>query len=214
LIAFAPTAWMLDTLHLRPTAIVSSALILAGCMVRMISTDNVPLYNGTNTTLTTVVQHVGQLMNSLAGPFGMSGGTVVSAAWFAPGERTISTAVFCTASALGVTLSYLVGPLLVPPDGTSADVRFYLWICVGMAAAVFVMTVAYLPSKPPVGAPTPTRLPAAVVIVVSRVAAVEFIAKLCSLFVCVRTCVRNFYWQCCQLALLCRERVRRLCARA
>ncbi len=194
LVAFAPTAWMLDTLHLRPTAVVASALILAGCLVRMISTDDMPLHNGTNTTLTTVVQHVGQMLNSLAGPFGMSGGTVVSAAWFPPGERTISTAVFCTASAAGVTLSYLVGPLLVPSDGTSADVRFYLWICVGMAAAVFVMTVAYLPSKPPAGTPAPTILRAAVVLVLVLVLEAIVAAVLVVAAVVVAAVVRR--WRC------------------
>ncbi len=199
-VAFAPTAWMLDTLQLRPTAIVSAALVLAGCLVRMIATDNAPLHNGTNTTLTTIVQHAGQILNALAGPFAMSGGTVLSAAWFAPGERTISTAIFCTANQLGVTLSYLVGPMLVPPNGTSADVRLYLWICVGMSAAVFAMTVAYLPSKPPAGASAvKVVVEVVVVVVVSQLR----LKVLLGLIVGVVAGASNFYRWCCQLAVPC-----------
>jgi len=150
-VGFAPTAWMLDTLHLRPTAIAGMGLVFAGTLVRLIATDNVPLYNGTNVTTTTIVQHVGQALNGLAGPFAMSAGTVMSAAWFAPEERTVSTAVFCTANQVGVTLSYIAGPLMVPVDGTSSDIRMYMWVSAGVAGAVFLMTVAYLPSKPPHG---------------------------------------------------------------
>ena len=140
-VAFAPTAWLLDTLHLRPSAIVAMGLVLASTAVRLIETGNVPLHNGTNVTATLIWQHVGQALNGLAGPFAMSAGTVLSAAWFSPEERTISTAIFCTANQVGVTVSYLLGPLIVPANGTTDDVRLYLWISLGLAAAIMVPTV-------------------------------------------------------------------------
>lgn len=139
--AFAPTAWMLDTLHLRPSAIVAIGLVLAGTLVRLIDTSNTPIHPGSNISVTLIMQHLGQALNGLAGPFAMSAGTVLSATWFPPGERTISTAVFCTANQVGVSLSYIVGPLLVPEDGDIADVRLYLWVCVGLAGAVAVPIV-------------------------------------------------------------------------
>ena len=51
--------------------------------------------------------------------------------------------VFCTANQAGVTLSYLIGPLMVPQDGTSNDVRNYLWMNVGLAGATALLTIAY-----------------------------------------------------------------------
>merc|ERR1719285_316431 len=38
LVGFLPTAWMLDNLDLRPSAIVASALVCLGCGLRLIST--------------------------------------------------------------------------------------------------------------------------------------------------------------------------------
>ena len=126
-IAFAPTAWMLDVLQMRPTAITAAALVLAGCLVRMISTDNVPLHNGTNVTLTMVVQHVGQMLNGLAGPFSMSAGTVLSAAWFAPKERTISTAIFCTANQVCSSIWHVVGSLCLFCTNMCNTMHVRLW---------------------------------------------------------------------------------------
>ena len=142
-IAFMPTAWMLDVHALRPTAIGAALLVVAGTGVRLISTGP------TQTCL--YLMHLGQCLNGLAGPFAMSAATVLSAAWFAPNERTTSTAIFCISNMAGVSASYLVGPLLVPQNGTIADVRRYLWICFGLACFALVLVLLYLPSKPPVG---------------------------------------------------------------
>ena len=81
----------------------------------------------------------------------MSAGTVVSAAWFGANERTTSTAIFTIANMFGVSASYLVGPLLVPADGSVADIRRYLWICFVLSAVSLGLVLLYLPSKPPRG---------------------------------------------------------------
>ena len=147
-IAFLPTAWMLDTWFMRPTAVIAAAMIVVGSGVRLINTGP--------TTACLYLMHLGQCLNGLAGPFAMSAGTVLSAAWFAPGERTTSTAIFCIANMAGVSASYLVGPLLVPQDGTISDVRRYLWVCFALACTALVLVLVYLPSKPPVGC-SPSR---------------------------------------------------------
>ena len=131
---------MLDTLQLRPTAIVAMGLVLAGTLVRLISTDNVPIHNGTNVTLTTIVQHVGQALNGIAGPFAMSAGTVLSAAWFAPEERTISTAVFCTANQVSelchVVVLVLVVVVVVKNLVVAGDGSFKCCVCVCVCVCV------------------------------------------------------------------------------
>lgn len=142
-VAFLPTAWMLDTWFMRPTALIAALLVTVGTGVRLISTGP--------TASCLYLMHLGQCLNGLAGPFAMSAGTVLSAAWFAPGERTTSTAIFCIANMVGVSASYLVGPLLVPLDGTISDVRLYLWVCFALACTAMVLVVVYLPSTPPVG---------------------------------------------------------------
>jgi MFS transporter, FLVCR family, disrupted in renal carcinoma protein 2 len=142
-IAFMPTAWMLDTWFVRHTALMAAFLVLVGTGVRLIST-------GPSSTCL-YLMHIGQCLNGLAGPFAMSAGTVLSAAWFAPNERTTSTATFCIANMAGVSASYLIGPLLVPQNGTIQDVRRYLWVCFALACAAMLLVLVYLPSKPPIG---------------------------------------------------------------
>jgi len=142
-LAFMPTAWMLDVHGLRPTALGAAGLIVIGTGVRLISTGP--------TTSCLYLMHLGQALNGLAGPFAMSAGTVLSAWWFAPTERTTSTAIFCISNMAGVSASYLVGPLLVPQNGTIQDVRTYLWISFGLACIALFLVVVYLPSKPPIG---------------------------------------------------------------
>jgi FLVCR family MFS transporter len=140
---FLPTAWSLARFKLRPTAIGAALLVCAGCGVRLIDTSE------SSTCL--FLAHAGSCLNGLAGPFAMSAGTVVSAAWFGPDERTTSTAIFTIANMFGVSASYLVGPLLVPANGSVADIRRYLWICFILAAVSLLLVLVYLPSKPPTG---------------------------------------------------------------
>ena len=110
IVAFMPTAWVLDNYDLRPAALVAAALMLLGCVIRLLSTGP--------TWQCTVCQHIGQCLNGLAGPFAMSAGTVLSAQWFPAGQRTLSTAIFCVANMSGVSASYIIGPLLVPSTGS------------------------------------------------------------------------------------------------
>jgi FLVCR family MFS transporter len=142
-VAFMPTAWMLDTIAFRPTAIIAALLVFTCTGIRLISTGP--------TMECKIIMHVAQLLNGLAGPFAMAAGPVLSAAWFAPNERTTSTAVFCTSNSVGVAASYLIGPLFVPQDGTIKDVRKYLWFCFALASVSLTLVAIYLPSKPPLG---------------------------------------------------------------
>eukprot|EP00939_MAST-03C_sp_MAST-3C-sp1_P005203 g5203.t1 len=142
-IAFAPTAWALDVLKLRPTSIVGAVLVFAASAIRLVDTSR--------SRVCLILQHVGQCLNGLAGPFAMSAGTVISATWFAPSERTTSTAIYSISNMLGVSVSYLIGPLVVSSHGSTQDIRTYLWIQFAFSAAALVLVLLYLPSRPPNG---------------------------------------------------------------
>lgn len=68
----------------------------------------------------TYLTHVGQILNGLAGPVGMSIGPSLSAAWFPVNQRVTATAVAGVANYVGVALSFLVGPMMVPDRGDTA----------------------------------------------------------------------------------------------
>ena len=106
-IAVIPTVWLLDVVGLRTSMLVGSGLVLAGSVLRVlhVAPDG----------LSGVLMHGGQFLNGLAGPIGMSIGPVVSAAWFAPHERTMATAVQSASNYGFCALTFVLGPMLVPP---------------------------------------------------------------------------------------------------
>jgi MFS transporter, FLVCR family, disrupted in renal carcinoma protein 2 len=48
----------------------------------------------------------------------------------------------------GVSLSYLLGPIMVPENGTIDDVKKYLWVAFSLSSICMVMIFIYLPNKP------------------------------------------------------------------
>ncbi|XP_067649944.1 solute carrier family 49 member 4-like [Haliotis asinina] len=98
-------SWLLDTKGLRPTCLLASALIALGTGFRCI-TQSQPTF--------TWLVHVGHILNGLAGPVGKGGVAKLSAVWFPRQERTTSTTIGFVVIGLGLGLTFLVGPLLVP----------------------------------------------------------------------------------------------------
>ena len=104
------------------------------------------------------MMRAGQILNGLAGPMAMSVGTVLSATWFPPHQRTTSTALQATSNYAGVALAFVLGPRLVrdvPADPSAqaiADIKsqvsHYMWIHGACAAAVFAATLLYFPARP------------------------------------------------------------------
>ena len=79
----------------------------------------------------------------------------ISAAWFPPNERTRATGISQMANALGVGVSFFLSNLIVSKEDesliSSNDIRTLLSVYSGVACAIFVLVIAYFPSK----APTP-----------------------------------------------------------
>uniref|UniRef100_A0A2C9LVK1 Major facilitator superfamily (MFS) profile domain-containing protein n=1 Tax=Biomphalaria glabrata TaxID=6526 RepID=A0A2C9LVK1_BIOGL len=67
----------------------------------------------------TILIHIGQFLNGIAGPVGMGGMPTLSAIWFPANERITATAIGTSISVLGSALPFVLGPFLVsdgPPN--------------------------------------------------------------------------------------------------
>lgn len=104
LIAFLPTAWLFSR-GIRIACITTAALITVSSAVRLITVHRPEVR---------YLTHFGQILNGLAGPVAMSVGPSLSAAWFPLHQRVTATAIVGLANYIGLALSFLIGPLLVP----------------------------------------------------------------------------------------------------
>ena len=161
-LAVFPNSWAMDERGLRPAVLAAAGLVFGGCLARCFRTDA-----GSATTLI----HAGQFLNGLAGPVAMSAAPVLSAAWFPAHERRTATALVESMNMLGVAISFVAGPYLVPPvaqadlppgsPGSKAapsaaqlavlgrQTLLYMRGSAAVAALALAMVVVYFPSRPP-----------------------------------------------------------------
>ncbi|XP_052254258.1 solute carrier family 49 member 4-like isoform X2 [Dreissena polymorpha] len=90
---------------LRPACLISAFFVAAGTGLRCITTER---------AVATPLIHLGQFINGLGGIIGYGGAPVVSAEWFPASERTTATAIAGAFNNLGLALSFVIGPYLVP----------------------------------------------------------------------------------------------------
>ena len=64
-------------------------------------------------------------------------GTVFSATWFPPSQRTTATALYTTSNYMGVAAAFLIGPYLITDPGQSpttsaatirTQIMHYMWL--------------------------------------------------------------------------------------
>ena len=107
----------------------------------------------------TVLLFVAQFLNGLAGPVVVSATTQLSANWFPSNERNIATALSGQSSNLGISISFILGPLLVPDVNTSCissysksdltdSILRLLYMEAAAPVALFALIVLYFPSRP------------------------------------------------------------------
>ncbi|KAI6650181.1 hypothetical protein LOD99_6098 [Oopsacas minuta] len=101
-----------------------------------------------------------QFLNGLAGPVVVSATTQLSANWFPSNERNIATAISGQSSNIGISISFILGPLLVPDVNTSSfissstksvitnSILHLLYIEAVAAVLLFILIVLYFPSRP------------------------------------------------------------------
>ncbi|OWF51146.1 disrupted in renal carcinoma protein 2-like [Mizuhopecten yessoensis] len=161
--------WLIDVKGIRLSVLIAIFLVAVGAGFRCITSE--PPY-----VKWTV--HTGQLLNGLGGPVAMGLPPVLSATWFPPHERTTATAISQILNGLGVGVSFIIGPYLVPdkpPDNSNSslqnisystttgpnttdvsarisnersEIMFLLYIEFGFAALIFLLTLVYFPDKP------------------------------------------------------------------
>jgi len=110
-VAVVPTAWLLDVAGIRASCIVGMTLVFGGSVLRCVHVAADPT--------SAALMQAGQILNGLAGPIAMSISPVLSAAWFAPHERTAATAIASGANYGFAALTFVAGPMLVPPPTTN-----------------------------------------------------------------------------------------------
>ncbi|CAL1534450.1 unnamed protein product [Lymnaea stagnalis] len=107
--------WLLQVKGLRWAVLPSMFLVLLGSAFRVITSDP---------DVATILIHIGQFLNGVAGPVGMGAMPTLSSIWFPPGERVTATAIGTSISVLGSAIPFVVGPALVtggPPKYTENE---------------------------------------------------------------------------------------------
>ena len=88
--------------------------------------------------------HIGQILNAAGGPIAMGAASRMSSEWFPEGQRTRPTAVVFVSNALGVAVTFIVGPYIV--RWTSLAVLLYL--IAGLSAIPFICCLIHFPTPP------------------------------------------------------------------
>ncbi|CAL1545971.1 unnamed protein product [Lymnaea stagnalis] len=96
--------WILQVKGVRWAVVPSAFLIALGTCCRVITSE---------TEAATILIHIGQFFNGLAGPMAMSGISSVSSSWFPPHERVTATAIGVSTCYFGAAIAFVVGPTLV-----------------------------------------------------------------------------------------------------
>ncbi|EDQ87390.1 uncharacterized protein MONBRDRAFT_27200 [Monosiga brevicollis MX1] len=134
----------------RPSMLLGAGFCAAACALHCITIHN---------PAATILTHIAQIFNGLAGPVSMSIGPVFSAAWFPSNQRITATALIAVSNYVGIAFSFLVGPAMVgelSKDATSEErdrigqeLLRYMYTECAFAAVVLILTVAYFPNYPP-----------------------------------------------------------------
>ncbi|BFZ06529.1 hypothetical protein BsWGS_09568 [Bradybaena similaris] len=170
LITMFPCAYLMDVTGMRMAMIFCCSFMFVGAGFRCIPGD---IYTST------WLIRVGQFLNGVAGTIPMSGPALLSGLWFPPNQRATATAISTVAGYLGASISFVIGPLLVPePDDTSPingtfnlfsdvfdsnssgvnitdhsdqerGIKTILYGECALAGLVFLLVLIYFPSKPP-----------------------------------------------------------------
>eukprot|EP00730_Choanoeca_flexa_P001901 TRINITY_DN10831_c0_g1_i9.p1 TRINITY_DN10831_c0_g1~~TRINITY_DN10831_c0_g1_i9.p1 ORF type:complete len:373 (+),score=42.13 TRINITY_DN10831_c0_g1_i9:61-1179(+) len=145
LLFFVPMAWVLAQ-GVRPSGLTGASLCFLAAGVRSITVHN---------PTATYLIHLGQILNGIAGPVGMSIGPILSSTWFPVNQRVTATALCAVFNYVGVSCSFILGPLLVRSGDTATvpemrqDILNFMYVELGFTTVVLLFTVVYFPNRPP-----------------------------------------------------------------
>eukprot|EP01132_Coremiostelium_polycephalum_P006687 gene6687-8273_t len=127
-------SWSLTRYGIRKNVILASACVAIGGAIRSIGNDK-----------TFYLILIGQTFNAVAGPCVMVVPTKLSATWFAPSERTSSTAVGTLANFSGSAIGFI----LAIPIQSGQQLRYLLYAEAAFAGLLFICICIYFPEVPP-----------------------------------------------------------------
>ncbi|XP_067686514.1 solute carrier family 49 member 4 homolog isoform X1 [Haliotis asinina] len=105
MISMFPMAWLMDVKGLRVSMLLCSGLMVFLSGIRCITSEPVPA---------TWLMNIAAIVNGVAGTLPFAGPALLSATWFPPKQRATATAVSTIFTYLGLSVSFIIGPLLVP----------------------------------------------------------------------------------------------------
>jgi len=162
-----PFCWLLEKIGLHRIVRIMASLIFLGAGSRVVKITNPGFL---------AFAHIGSILNGIAGAIVMSAPSALSAVWFPPNERMISTCISQACAFLGSGLSFLTGPAMVSQpnstmidmkhntnnstgvDDTKEEIQKYM-VVQALLAFIFAVMTIYFPEKPP----TPPSASASVV---------------------------------------------------
>jgi|EP00505_MAST-04D_sp_SCG-Rhode-Island_P002150 hypothetical protein len=124
---------------LRSLMLFMSATLCAACSLRIIPLKLLDEYD-------IYVVNVAQILIALTGPIAMSTPPKLSATWFPPTERTLSTALACSGGLLGIALGFPMSTYIV---SEVSDVNHLLWIHFLISATSLLLILAFFSDMPP-----------------------------------------------------------------
>ena len=157
IIGVFPYMWLIQVKGLRLPITSAAVLMATGAFVRCLNSGNlVPSFDK-------AMLHFGQAINGLASSVLWFSCTKISATWFPPSERTISTSIALVSGGFGVAISFVVGPYTVKGiagnlldsgnytenESYALAIRYLFYGESIVTAILCLMTVIYFPSQPP-----------------------------------------------------------------
>ncbi|XP_037081757.1 LOW QUALITY PROTEIN: solute carrier family 49 member 4 homolog [Pollicipes pollicipes] len=180
IVFMAPYCWLLDKKGVRPAVVLMAACLAVGTALRCVTLHQ-PFFN--------IFAFIAAVLTGVAGIMAMAAPPYISAMWFAPHQRTTATGIPNVLNQLGMSGSFLLGPLVVAqpnktaplltplvnamvseaagwinhlvdganytngtgpsPDDLRSDIMNLMYIDAAICALLFVLVLAYFPSRPP-----------------------------------------------------------------
>ncbi|KAG7237978.1 hypothetical protein INR49_031494 [Caranx melampygus] len=138
------TTWMLDTVGLRVTLILGSALNMFGALLRFLGTPPSHTFAGRY-----IIVMAGQTLCSLAQPLIIFTPTKLAALWFPDHQRATANTIASMSNPLGVLLANIISPLMAP---TAAQIPNLMLVYAVPACVICVLAIVGIRSSAP---PTP-----------------------------------------------------------
>ncbi|KAK3600741.1 hypothetical protein CHS0354_017030 [Potamilus streckersoni] len=105
IIAAVPFAWLTEIKGLRPACLLAMGFTALGTVLRCITYKQ---------PAASWLIHTGQFLNGLCAPVAGALPPVLSSTWFPVHERATATAISSGISILGIAVSFIIGPFMVP----------------------------------------------------------------------------------------------------